>query len=733
MGSRCDILAGMPQSSIPSASVSEGERIGERRRVLLLTYRAAAAREYSDNMNALIQGGHSLSLAFIHDDDGAPPECLARYRLDPSQVKNASRATRLRRFLRLKALHRRVAGRDRRQLIEQITVAKYDPKFKRLMRQADLVFALDEQADYWERWADYFAPGTPFFSASAATKVMTEQLWRDRCATMMSAALLGDPSELTAVGALADHLQSRDSGPLRLPGSLPSRMVQDLAAQLARSRGSAPAYAVLLELAEIDRGMPPGEVDPIVKAALTYLELALHGVSSSSVQSVCAAAMSAAEEALRDKDSDRAARFARLTLALLLHRELHSDGLRSEMVADPVRYLQPWCRSGVFRVIEARGRGGASAHPAARRTGRVVVLPGVYPLRDQAWVVAARAIPGAEVDVLNMRKHASVFRGMELDDRAIADLLEPDRSPQWQQIEPALAVLAQAEVVIADWSDPGAVWASCNAPEAAQLIVRFHGVDVLSGWIHLLDWSRVDDIVFPAPHMQDLVVQILGHRIEHARLHVIPNYIDRSKFKRPKRHEAQRTLALVGWAQRVKDPVWALEVLEELLKHDRSWRLLLVGRQFASFPSASGLRYQREFARRLADRGLKDHVEIRGFTSSLHELYEEVGFVLSCSRREGYGIAFAEGVASGAVPILRDWPIFASLDAAARTFTPDWVVVTPVQAADRIRESSTLENWQRAARTAQAQLLDLAPSDDTLQRMRSVIKLRGSAQDTLGE
>ncbi len=702
--------------------------------MLLLSHKAAAVRDHNDNVNALIQNGHSLSLAFIHDDDGAPPGCLACYRLDPSQVTNASRATRLRRFLRLKALHRRVGGRDRRQLMEQMAVAKYDPKFKRLMRQADLVLALDEQADYWERWANYFAPGTPFFGASSVTEVMMEQLWRDRCTTMMSAALVSDFVESTVIGALADHLKSRDPGPLRLPGSLPSRMVQDLAAQLARSRGSAPAYAVLLELANIDRGVRLGEVDPIVKAALTYLELALHGVTSYLVQGVCTATMSAADEALRDKEPDRAARFARLALALLLHRELHSDGLHSEMVADPVRYLEPWCRSGVFRAIEACRRGGAGvAHPAAGRTGRVVILPGVYPLRDQAWVAAARAIPGAEVDVLNMRKYAPVFRGMELDDRAIADLLEPARSPQWQQIEPALAVLAQAEVVIADWSDPGAVWASCNAPEAAQLIVRFHGVDVLSGWIHLLDWSRVDDIVFPAPHMQDLVVQILGHRIERARLHVFPNYIDVSKYQRPKRHQAQRTLALVGWAQRVKDPVWALEVLEELVKHDRSWRLLLVGRQFASLPSASGQRYQREFARRLADQGLNDHVEIRGFTPNLDKLYEEVGFVLSCSRREGYGIAFAEGVASGAVPILRDWPIFASLDAAARTFTPEWVVVTPIQAADRIRKSSTLENWERAARAAQAQLLDMAPSDDTLQRMRNVIKLHGSAQGTLAE
>ncbi|MGB3828842.1 MAG: glycosyltransferase, partial [Ornithinimicrobium sp.] len=174
-----------------------------------------------------------------------------------------------------------------------------------------------------------------------------------------------------------------------------------------------------------------------------------------------------------------------------------------------------------------------------------------------------------------------------------------------------------------------------------------------------------------------------------------------------------------------------LDVLSDLLKHDRSWRLLLVGRQFAPFPSATGLNYQREFARRLEEDGLHEHVEIRGFTTRLEELYEGVGFVLSCSRREGYGVAFAEGVASGAVPILRDWPIFASLDAAARTFSPEWVVQTPAEAAARIRGASTPKTWRAATDAAQAQIVDMASADDTLRRLRSVINVQGSHRDSL--
>ena len=53
--------------------------------------------------------------------------------------------------------------------------------------------------------------------------------------------------------------------------------------------------------------------------------------------------------------------------------------------------------------------------------------------------------------------------------------------------------------------------------------------------------------------------------------------------------------------------------------------------------------------------------------------------MLSSSVRESFHMGLVEAVASGALPVVRDWPFFPG---AARTlFPPDWVVDSPAEAA----------------------------------------------------
>ena len=61
-----------------------------------------------------------------------------------------------------------------------------------------------------------------------------------------------------------------------------------------------------------------------------------------------------------------------------------------------------------------------------------------------------------------------------------------------------------------------------------------------------------------------------------------------------------------------------------------------------------------------------------------------------------------EGAASGAVPVVRDWPFFAGRPNGARTlYPPGWVVGTPEEAAERILEvTATEESWREAGARA---------------------------------
>ena len=108
-----------------------------------------------------------------------------------------------------------------------------------------------------------------------------------------------------------------------------------------------------------------------------------------------------------------------------------------------------------------------------------------------------------------------------------------------------------------------------------------------------------------------------------------------------------------------------------------------------------------EYADRLAlaVQGLGSAVELLGHTDDVPAAMEQVGVVLSSSTRESFHIGLVEGAASGAVPVVRDWPFFPG--AARSLFPADWVVDDPAAAAERILAvTSTDSAWRQAGRAA---------------------------------
>jgi glycosyltransferase involved in cell wall biosynthesis len=84
------------------------------------------------------------------------------------------------------------------------------------------------------------------------------------------------------------------------------------------------------------------------------------------------------------------------------------------------------------------------------------------------------------------------------------------------------------------------------------------------------------------------------------------------------------------------------------------------------------------------------------------EALRDVGVILSSSVRESFHASVVEGAASGAVPVVRDWPFFAGKANGARTLFPsDWVVETPEQAVERILlTTASDEVWQARGASA---------------------------------
>jgi len=265
-----------------------------------------------------------------------------------------------------------------------------------------------------------------------------------------------------------------------------------------------------------------------------------------------------------------------------------------------------------------------------------------------------------------------------------------------------------ADVVFVDWCAALAVLFSMIDPGPTRIVVRLHSFEAFTAWPHLVDFSRVDDVIFVSDHLRDLVTAAVpGVTSGGPQLHVIDNAMDLQRFAREKDADARFTLAVVGIKAVAKDPRWAVEVLRRLRTQDDRYRLILFGNDLNPATSEDARRYLDLLRDDLADLEQSGIVSRPGHVSDMPNALRDVGVVVSSSVRESFHCGLVEGAASGAVPVVRDWPFFAARKNGARAlFPPEWVVDTPQEAADRILAATTSEEvWRKAGAEASVHAL----------------------------
>lgn len=295
-----------------------------------------------------------------------------------------------------------------------------------------------------------------------------------------------------------------------------------------------------------------------------------------------------------------------------------------------------------------------------------------------------------------------------------------------------------AGVVVADWADKGAVWASLAVPAGTRLIVRTHGMDAFSLWPHLLDTSRIEAFIAVSPHHGALLEEVLRHgpagvvaRREGRDLPpviTIPHAPSLAPGPRRPGDLAAKvrephTVGMVGWGKKVKDPLFALEVLGRLRRAQpgTGWRLRLVGAELAPGSLVTTADYAREFAARLEEDDVAGAVDLVGQTDDVAAEVARMGFILSTSVRESFHLGLTEGVLGGAVPVVRDWPAYARQGAAGALFPPGWVVTDVSAAAARVLALTDPAARAAAAQQAQLQLAERFDPERVTRRLREVV------------
>lgn len=259
-----------------------------------------------------------------------------------------------------------------------------------------------------------------------------------------------------------------------------------------------------------------------------------------------------------------------------------------------------------------------------------------------------------------------------------------------------------ADTVFCEFAGPNLAYYSNNLGDDKRLIARLHGFEVRNKakWFGKVDFSRVDKVVTVSEYYKEQTLHFLPEL--EGKVEAIPNMIDTVDFDRPKSPDARFHIGLVGMVPFLKRPDRALSILRELLKEDDRYYLHFKGRMPWDYPYVWGDKLQRHqyldfFSQLNADEDLFPHVVFDPFSTDIASWMRGIGVVLSPSDEESFHLAPAEGMASGAVPIV--W----SRDGAEEIFGSENVFSKDEDIIKKILNMRTLETFEAESLKAKQQ------------------------------
>ena len=212
-----------------------------------------------------------------------------------------------------------------------------------------------------------------------------------------------------------------------------------------------------------------------------------------------------------------------------------------------------------------------------------------------------------------------------------------------------------ADVVVAEWCLGNAVWYSHNLPSGKGLVIRCHRVELETGYPQQVDCSRVGRIITVSPHYQWVMAQRLSGAA--GKVVFIPNAVDCHALELPKLGGGEFRLGLLGFCPKLKRLDLALDIFEGLRRRDRRYMLFVKGKLPTEYrwiwrKEEERGHYEQQMAR-LNAAEWRDSVVFEPFGADVATWFRKIGFILSPSDIESFHLSIAEGMASGAIPIIR--------------------------------------------------------------------------------
>lgn len=236
------------------------------------------------------------------------------------------------------------------------------------------------------------------------------------------------------------------------------------------------------------------------------------------------------------------------------------------------------------------------------------------------------------------------------------------KTESWAERAPRVLTLRPVadpwpDLIFCEWCHANAEWYSWHKHPHQRLIIRLHRFEMTLPYIHSINWDNVDRLIFVTTFYRDRFLEQFPAM--EGRAIVIRNMAECGELDREKRPGSEFAMGILGYLPRLKAIHLAFRLLEQLWQHDDRYRLWIKGLQPWQLPWVWRTPEERGYYETLYEE-IRRSEAVQGVVFCPHdreiaEWFTNVGIVLSTSEIESCHLAVVEGMASGAVPVIRGW------------------------------------------------------------------------------
>ena len=212
------------------------------------------------------------------------------------------------------------------------------------------------------------------------------------------------------------------------------------------------------------------------------------------------------------------------------------------------------------------------------------------------------------------------------------------------------AAVSDSDVVWIEWANELAV-AITNDPKILDnkyVILRLHSYEAFAGYAQKINWKRIDDLVFVAPHIAEITLSQDARISATVRnVHILSNGINMGRFPFTKR-EKGFNIAYVGSVNYKKGPMLLLHAFHALAQKDNRYKLHIAGR-------FQDTRYEFYFTQMIEEMGLVKNIQIDGWVEDVAGWLDDKQYIICTSVLEGHPVGIMEAMARGLKPVVHNF------------------------------------------------------------------------------